>query len=67
VYRGTIEGKDVAVKVQRPGIAARVAADATLFRMGAKVLEATGMIKAKLVDSGAFCYHTGPHTTASAW
>ena len=55
MYRGTIEGKDVAVKVQRPGIAARVAADATLFRMGAKVLEATGMIKAKLVDSGAFC------------
>ena len=41
VYKGTVAGRTVAVKVQRPGIAARVAADAALLRAAAKVLEAT--------------------------
>jgi predicted unusual protein kinase regulating ubiquinone biosynthesis (AarF/ABC1/UbiB family) len=39
VYKGTVAGRTVAVKVQRPGIAARVAADAALLRAAAKVLE----------------------------
>jgi predicted unusual protein kinase regulating ubiquinone biosynthesis (AarF/ABC1/UbiB family) len=41
VYKGEVDGRVVAVKVQRPGIAARVAADAALLRIAAKVLEAT--------------------------
>ena len=41
VYRGKIDGIEVAVKVQRPGIAARVAADAAILRTAAKVLEVT--------------------------
>jgi hypothetical protein len=51
VYRGTLNGRDVAVKVQRPGIAARVAADATLLRAAAKAVEATGAVKAAAVDA----------------
>ena len=39
VYKGTVAGRTVAVKVQRPGIAARVAADAALLRAAAKVLK----------------------------
>ena len=53
VYRGTIDGIEVAVKVQRPGIAARVAADAAILRTAARVLEITqgsGM-KARAVDA----------------
>lgn len=41
VYKGQVDGRTVAVKVQRPGICARVAADAALLRAAAKVLEAT--------------------------
>ena len=32
VYKGRVDGRTVAVKVQRPGICARVAADAALLR-----------------------------------
>jgi hypothetical protein len=53
VYRGTLGGRDVAVKVQRPGIAAQVAADAALLRTAAKLLEATGTVKASAVDAVA--------------
>ena len=53
VYRGVIDGKEVAVKVQRPGIASRVAADAALLRTVAKAVEFTAgrRIKASLLDA----------------
>ena len=53
VYRGKIDGIEVAVKVQRPGIAARVAADASILRTAAKLLEITqgSNLKARAVDA----------------
>ncbi len=53
VYRGKIDGIEVAVKVQRPGIAARVAADAAILRTAAKLLEVTqgARLKARAVDA----------------
>lgn len=51
VYRGVLDGREVAIKVQRPGIVARVAADAALLRTAARAIEATGAIKAAAVDA----------------
>lgn len=51
VYKGTLAGRKVAIKVQRPGIASRVAADAALLRAAAKALEATGGTKAAAVNA----------------
>lgn len=39
MYKAKVEGKDVAVKVQRPGIRKQVAADSRLLRIGAQQVE----------------------------
>ena len=49
VYRGELRGREVAVKVQRPGIREAVAADAALLRAGASLLESSGAVKAEAV------------------
>jgi len=51
VYKATIDGKTVAIKVQRPGIEDMVRADAALLRLGASAIEATGKVKARAVDA----------------
>ena len=51
VYRGKLAGREVAVKVQRPGIVALVAADSMLLRFAAKRLEQSGEVKAAAVDA----------------
>ena len=51
VYKGKLGGRKVAIKVQRPGIVSRVAADAALLRTAAKAIEATGATKASAVDA----------------
>ena len=49
-------GQSVAIKVQRPGIAADVAADAWLLRAVAGTLEGSGAVKAKAVAAvDEFC------------
>ena len=57
VYKSVLpDGRQVALKVQRPGIAAQVAADAWLLRAAAGTLEATGAVKAKAVAAvDEFC------------
>eukprot|EP00959_Pyramimonas_sp_CCMP1952_P249940 5225016-Pyramimonas_sp.AAC.1 len=39
VYKAVVGGKDVAVKVQRPGLREMIAADARLLRAGASAVE----------------------------
>ena len=51
VYRATLDGETVAIKVQRPGIADVVDADYALLRMGASAVERVGRVRARAVDA----------------
>ena len=56
VYKATLDGETVAIKVQRPGIEAVVDMDAALLRLGASAVERTGKVKAKALDAvNEFC------------
>jgi len=56
VYKATLDGETVAIKVQRPEIRAMVDADAALLRLGASAVERTGKVKARALDAvNEFC------------
>ena len=56
VYKATLDGETVAIKVQRPEIREMVDADAALLRLGASAVERTGKVKARALDAvNEFC------------
>lgn len=51
VYRATLDGETVAIKVRRPGIEDVVDADYALLRLGAWLVERVGGVRARAVDA----------------
>jgi predicted unusual protein kinase regulating ubiquinone biosynthesis (AarF/ABC1/UbiB family) len=45
VYRARVDGKDVAVKIQRPRLREEIAADFLVARWGASILSKTGLLR----------------------
>lgn len=58
VYKAEVDGRPVAVKVQRPGIVAQVAADAYLLRLAALGVERLKSNGRRIVQAEvSHCFH----------